>query len=320
MAKFEKEFPVLFAKQAPPRLETSTLSSSLKSPDVEDMLINGMVEEDGEDDDNNEPCELVDSDDEDEPETARLARSEEIRLEEEREAEFDEFMTQRADDMNGASINRVKVVDSVSVPTDKLNDLDARLAAMALDINERCKALLERDGGVPTTATLNLFEELVNDSNALLVAMGTEIEVEVAADSGDVDHVAGPDDIPGCIPVAKTRVRNFIGPTGKPIEHHGEALLHLVNETGRIIGSVFQIANVVRPLHSVSKICDEKHEMPLTATESTVVPAGALSKFLASLKGTITYQRKGGLYVTKVKVKSPGTSSTSSFTRPGVSR
>jgi hypothetical protein len=56
MAKFEEEFPVLFAKQAPPRLETSTLSSSLKSPDVEDMLINGMVEEDGEDDDNNEPC------------------------------------------------------------------------------------------------------------------------------------------------------------------------------------------------------------------------------------------------------------------------
>jgi hypothetical protein len=70
----------------------------------------------------------------------------------------------------------------------------------------------------------------------------------------------------------------------------------------------------------VSKICDEKHEMLFTATEATVVPAGALSKFLASLKGTITYQRKGGLYVTKVKVKSPGTSSTSSFTRPGVSR
>ena len=198
--------------------------------------------------------------------------------------------------------------------------LDTKLASMAMDINARCKKLIEEHGGVPTSATLNLFEELVNDSNALLAAMETEIETEVAADSGAVDHVAGPDDIPGCVEVKRTRVRNFVGPTGKPIEHHGEALVHLVNETGRVIGSVFQIANVVRPLHSVSKICDEKHEMLFTATEATVVPAGTLSKFLASIKGTVKYHRKGGLYVTKVKVRAPGTSASSGFTRPGVSR
>jgi hypothetical protein len=97
-------------------------------------------------------------------------------------------------------------------------------------------------------------------------------------------------------------------------------LVHLINETGKTIGSIFQIANVVRPLHSVSKICDEKLEMLFTATEATVVPAGTLSKFLASIKGTVKYHRKGGLYVTKVKVKAPGTSESSSFTRPGVSR
>ena len=111
-----------------------------------------------------------------------------------------------------------------------------------------------------------------------------------------------------------------MGRTGKPTAHHGEALVHFVFETGETIGSTFQIANVVRPLHSVSKICDEKHEMLFTATEATVVPAGALSKFLASIKGTVQYHRKGGLYVTKVKVKAPGTSASSSFTRPGVSR
>jgi hypothetical protein len=226
-------------------------------------------------------------------------------------------MAQRADDMG----SRAKVVESVAIPTAKLDDLDEKLAAMARDINERCKALLERDGGVPTAATLNLFEELVNDSNALLAAMETEIETEVAADSGAVDHVAGPDDIPACVDVIRTRVRNFVGPTGKPIEHHGEALVHLVNETGKTIGSIFQIANVVRPLHSVSKICDEKHEMLFTATEATVVPAGTLSKFLASLKSTsVVYHRKGGLYVTKVKVKAPGVNGTSSFTRPGAGR
>ena len=150
--------------------------------------------------------------------------------------------------------------------------------------------------------------------------METEIETEVAADSGAVDHVAGPDDIPGGVKVMKTRVRHFVGPTGKPIEHHGEALVHLVNETGKTIGSTFQVANVVRPLHSVGKICDEKHEMLFTTTEATVVPACTLSKFLASIKESAVYKRKGGLYVAKVKVKVPGTSTMSSFTRPGVGR
>ena len=194
--------------------------------------------------------------------------------------------------------------------------LDARMK----DIQRKCEQLVKDHKKRPSQETLNLFEELVNESNALLAAMETEIDVEVAADSGAVDHVAGPDDIPGCVKVEKTRPRSFVGPTGKPIEHHGEALVHLINETGKTIGSTFQIANVVRPLHSVSKICDEKHEMLFTATEATVVPAGALSKFLASMKGSLTYQRKGGLYVTKVKVRSPGANSTSGFGRPGVAR
>ena len=51
-----------------------------------------------------------------------------------------------------------------------------------------------------------------------------------------------------------------------------------------------------------------------------VVPAGALSKSLASLKGMAKYEREGGLHVTKVKVTAPGTNGTSGFARPGVNR
>ena len=192
MAKFEKEFPVLFTNTPkhpqPPTL--TSLTASLESPDIEDMLIDGLIKEgkeeepdlptaSDEDDGNDEPCELVDSDDEEEPEAVKTSRAEREILQKKHEAEFDEFMAQRADDMG----SRAKVVESVAIPTAKLDDLDEKLAAMARDINERCKALLERDGGVPTAATLNLFEELVNDSNALLAAMETEIETEVAADS-----------------------------------------------------------------------------------------------------------------------------------------
>ena len=82
IARFEKEFPVLFAKKNPTQLETSKLSPSLESHDIEDMLINGLTEDADDYDGNDEPAELVDSDDEDEPETARLARSERTKLQE----------------------------------------------------------------------------------------------------------------------------------------------------------------------------------------------------------------------------------------------
>jgi len=269
------------------------------------MLINGLIEED--EDDYKDMGAVEFSDDEEEVVTASMA--EKSQRDEENKEEFDEYMR---GEVHENELRGDETLDT-SPRHRPLRPLDLKLQ----DISERCKQLLI---GVRDGETLNLFEELVNESNALLAAMETEIETEVAADSGAVDHAAGPDDIPGCVEVRKTRTRNFVGPTGKPIEHHGEALVHLVNETGKVIGSTFQIANVVRPLHSVSKICDEKHDMLFTATGATVVPAGTLSKFLASLKGSVTYQRKGGLYVTKVKVKAPGTSATSSFIRPGVSR
>jgi len=340
--KDPEEFPPLIGRVP----NDACLSDALNSPDIEEMLINGLIQEgdDEGDDGNPEPGALEESDDEEEvvsPHVAEMARLSALH-----EAEYEKYMARGArlsaskerqseelrteDNGQGDQASTVPLVSvlkmaAAETPPDSNDEgdlaaLDTKLASMAMDINTRCKQLLEANGGVPTSATLNLFEELVNDSNALLPAMESEIETEVAADPGAVDHVAGPDDIPGSVEVKRTRVRNFVGPTGKPIEHHGEALVHLVNETGRVIGSVFQIANVVRPLHSVSKICDEKHEMLFTATEATVVPAGALSKFLASIKGTVQYHRKRGLYVTKVKVKAPGTSASSSFIRPGVSR
>jgi hypothetical protein len=86
---------------------------------------------------------------------------------------------------------------------------------------------------------------------------------------------------------------------------------------------------VCRPLHSVSTICDgpaggvSKKEMLYTDTEAVVVPAGALSKFLAGCKRLATYPRVGGLYVARVKVRNPNRNEavkSEDFTRPGRGR
>ena len=75
----------------------------------------------------------------------------------------------------------------------------------------------------------------------------------------------------------------------------------------RDIGSVFHVADVSRPLHSVGKICDGNKEVLFTGSEATVVPAGSLSRFLGQLRTTARYKRQGGLYVAKMQAVDPKT-------------
>ena len=67
-------------------------------------------------------------------------------------------------------------------------------------------------------------------------------------------------------------------------------------ETGVKINSVFQIAEVSRPLHPVSKICDSGCEVAFNKDEGRVTRGGKL---------IATFPRRGGLYIGALMVK-PG--------------
>ncbi len=156
-----------------------------------------------------------------------------------------------------------------------------------------------------------------------------EVEVHVAADTGSVAHVVGPGDIPGSIRVRAPpsgKIRNFVGAGGDGIKCHGEATVELLQENGNLVTTDFQVADVVRPLHSVSKICDgvdeKHHELLYTREAGYVVPEGTLSRFLANINVIARYPRRGGLYVAKMKARRPGPKPTpaaakSSFARQG---
>ncbi len=169
--------------------------------------------------------------------------------------------------------------------------------------------------------------EYEDDFEDGLMDLEEEVEVHVAADTGSCAHVVGPKDIPGSIavkPPASGRVRNFVGAGGDGIKNHGEAVVQLVLEDGTVVNSTVQVADVVRPLHSVSVICDAEHEMLYTKECGYVVPEGTLSRFLANINVIARYPRRGGLYVAKMKARRPrpkpspkGAAGKSSFTRPG---
>ena len=64
---------------------------------------------------------------------------------------------------------------------------------------------------------------------------------------------------------------------------------------------------VIRPLHSISTVCDNEFDVVFTKTEGLVIPAGLLDEVLALVKQKVVarYKRKGGLYVAKMRAKDP---------------
>ena len=148
--------------------------------------------------------------------------------------------------------------------------------------------------------------EYESDDDDEVLNMDDEVEIEVAQDSGSVDHCASPKDIPKAVKVMKPengRLRNFVAANGDRIKNYGKAHVSLIQEGGNVVDGSFNVADVTRPLHSTGKICDESKEVLFTKGEATVVPAGALSQFLGAVRHIAKYKRDGGLYLAKMKVR-----------------
>ena len=177
----------------------------------------------------------------------------------------------------------------------------------------------------PSISKLDSTQDLAmleyGGDNEALLATEDSIDIEPAADSGAVDHVAGPKHIPGSTMVVTTPdTRDFRSANNGVIKNHGEATIELEQDGGPTMSSTVQVADVSRPLHSVGRICDgpdpgQEKEMLFMKGEAVVVPAGTFSRLLAGVTPLVRYKRTGGLYVAKMRARTK-----SSFTRPGPAR
>ena len=85
---------------------------------------------------------------------------------------------------------------------------------------------------------------------------------------------------------------------GGEIPNLGQKSLNLCDHKGNNVQSIFQIAAVTRPLMSVGRICDEGHEVTFNAAMAVVKDSNGTE--------ICRFERQpGGLYVAKMKLKSP---------------
>ena len=160
---------------------------------------------------------------------------------------------------------------------------------------------------VDSSRSINILE-VHEDEAVMAIADEPEfLEIEVALDSGSGSHVADRVDLPGYA-VAESegsrRNQSFLAAAGKSIKNEGEICVALVadndSKKGQNINSTFQIAAITRPLWSVSQILDnlpEDHEAVFKRNGAKIKDGRG--------RGIALFERKGGLYVSKMKLRNP---------------
>ena len=140
------------------------------------------------------------------------------------------------------------------------------------------------------------------------------IEVDVAVDSGAGDNVLARVDAPGHEvqeSPGSQRGQHFKGAGGHIMANEGQMCSEMLApvEDGKHneVNVTWQIAEVCRPLLSVSKICDRAKR---------TVTFDAMKAVVRDSRGRIVciFKRKGNLYIGRMKVKNP---SHPSFGGPG---
>ena len=123
-------------------------------------------------------------------------------------------------------------------------------------------------------------------------------------DSGASDHVSSRLDLPGHTvepsPGSKAG-KHYTAAGGKAIPNEGQAAVSVVLPAGN--GKVnmglatFQVAEVSRPLMSVSKICDQGYACLFTKDGAQILDSNQ--------RKVCEFGRPNGLYVANMKLKSP---------------
>ena len=164
-------------------------------------------------------------------------------------------------------------------------------------------------------SVLGVSEEIANiacfgpitvedDPAALAIADFVETDIVITLDSGCVDHLADMADMPGyaCAlepsPGSK-RGQAFIVGNGSKVKNKGQVRLQMKTTDGKAqsLNSIFQVAEITRPLMSVSRICDQGLECLFTKEGAKIL----------TQKGEVVaaFEREGGLYTATMRLKAP---------------
>jgi hypothetical protein len=162
--------------------------------------------------------------------------------------------------------------------------------------------------GIP--ADLNCIENEVDD-DSLIAATTEKVRVRVAADSGAVANVINPGSLPSdAKPTPNADDTHFVGAGGGRIRKYATYTSTLESEHGAV-GCNWQVADVIRPLHSISTIAGPEEgpglqDVLFNNKKCVVVPPGVVERILKEIQPIAQYDRCGNLYIAEMEMSSFG--------------
>ncbi len=144
-----------------------------------------------------------------------------------------------------------------------------------------------------------------------ILAATERVVIKPAMDSGAVDNVINPCDLlSDAEPTPNLTGKHFVGPKGERIDKYGCCETQLEGTHG-MVGCKWQLADVTRPLHSVSRVTGPvdgpgKQDVLFTNKRCVVVPPGVVDKIMKSVTPVMEYHREGNLYLAEMTMSAFG--------------
>ena len=140
------------------------------------------------------------------------------------------------------------------------------------------------------------------------------IEVKTTLDTGATTHATSRVDFPGCEvreSAGSKAGQMFQAAGGKTLPNEGESTMYMVSPEGNELCLNMQIAEITRPLISVTKMT-EKDELAVLCKKDVALVLDRQNRVVTK------FHREGGLYVCYMKYRNPKYRPAEPFTRPHV--
>ena len=150
---------------------------------------------------------------------------------------------------------------------------------------------------------------VIEPAEELIAAATERVRIAPAIDSGSVANVIGPDDLPADAElIDDADGRHFVDAQGGSIRRYGTFDSKLVGSQGEV-GCRWQVADVTKPLHSLSTIAgpkdgDGKQDILFNNKMCYVVQPGIVEQIMKQLTPVAEYERTGNLYVANMVMSS----------------
>ena len=232
--------------------------------------------------------------------------------------------------VTGGRVETSGLAGSESVPRDEAApSIDNRGGCVsfagghsAQDVDDGGKAFLEKSrlhmieriigaDKVALLRSLDLLDKVAeaicpvttDDAGDEVLAADTWVDTVVykTLNSGCCEHVMDITDAPGyhaylVQSAGSKRKQNFVVGNGQKVPNEGEVHLNL-SCNGTPLRSVFQVAEVTRPLMSVGRVCDQCLDCLFKKEYASIIDEGS--------REVCRFERVGGLYVAKLDLKRP---------------